>query len=131
MNKILAAALFTIVFAVISVSAQKDYCFQNDGLKIRQIVSFTITGNKVEGTLESGGYDADTSMETFDFTGTKSGNILTIKFQGKTPYEIAPGTKKIVWTLSTTALKVPTYGKDHKTNKYSAYTATYTKCKED
>jgi len=131
MNRILTATLFTIVFAVISVSAQKDYCFQNDGLKIRQIVSFTITGNKVEGTLESGGYDADTSMETFDFTGTKSGNILTIKFQGKTPYEIAPGTKKIVWTLSTTALKVPTYGKDHKTNKYSAYTATYTKCKED
>ncbi len=131
MKSTLAAVLFTIVFAVVSVSAQKEYCFHNDGLKIRQIVSFTITGNKVEGTLESGGYDTDTSMETFDFTGTKSRNILIIKFQGKPPYEVAPGTKKIVWTLSTTALKVPTYGKNHKTNKDSAYTATYTKCKED
>ena len=80
--------------------------------------------------MESGGYNPDTSFETFDFTGTKTGNILTVKFQRKPPYELPPGTKKIVWRLGVNSLKVPMYGKNYNTHKYAAYTATFGKCKD-
>ena len=122
--------LIGLSISVGTAMAQKEYCFENDGLKLKQIITMTITGAKVEGTMESGGYDADTSMETFDFTGTKRGTLLSIKFGNKPPYELAPGTKRIVWTLGTRSLKVPTYGKNYDTRKYSAYTAVFDKCKE-
>lgn len=131
MKKIFATLLFCLVFGVVSASAQKDYCFENDGLKLKQIVSFMLTGNKIEGTFESGGYDADSSMETFDFTGTKTGNLLTIKFAGKPPYELPPRTKKIVWTLGAKALTIQTYGKNYDTRKYSTYAASFEKCKNN
>ena len=89
----------------------------------------TITGNKIEGTMESGSYEETTSAETFEFTGTKTGNLITIKFAGNPPYERAPGTKKIVWTFSPRLLKVPMYGKNYNTMKYSSYTADFEKCK--
>ena len=130
MQKTIGVILFCLCFAVVSASAQKDHCFQNDGLKVRETVSLTITGNKIEGTFESGGYDDNTSAETFDFTGTKTGNLLTIKFEGKPPYELPPGTKRIVWTLGTKTLKIPTYGKNYNTRKYSTYVASYEKCKK-
>ena len=122
--------IFSFGIAVGSVAAQVDYCFKNDGLKLQQTVSFTLTGSKIEGTMESGGYDENTSAETFEFTGTKRGTVLTVKFQGKPPYELTPGTRRIIWTLGTKNLKVPMYGKNYTTGKYSAYTATFTKCKE-
>src|SRR5437660_8917217 len=101
--------IFCFAFAVISVAAQTDRCFKNDGLKVRQTVSFTNTKNKIEGTFESGGYDKNTSAETFNFTGTKSGNLLTVKFGGKAPYELPPHTRSIVWTLGTRTLKILMY----------------------
>jgi hypothetical protein len=119
-----------MILSVSYATAQTDRCFKNEGLKQVQTVSFTVTGNKVEGTFEVSGYETSTSAETFEFAGTKSGNFLTIKFQGTIPYELPPGTKKIIWTLSKTALKIPTYGKNNQTNKFSVYTATYGKCSE-
>lgn len=131
MRKVFAAFLFCLFCGVVNASAQTEQCFENDGLKLRQRATFTITGNKVEGTFESGGYDESTSAETFDFTGTRAGNLLTIKFVGgKPPYELPPGAKRIVWTLAARSLKIPTYGKNYNTGRYSAYTATYDKCKE-
>ncbi|HZT58905.1 MAG TPA: hypothetical protein VFA21_09795 [Pyrinomonadaceae bacterium] len=131
MRRVSAAFLFCLFCGVVTASAQTEQCFENDGLKLRQRATFTITGNKVEGTFESGGYDEGTSAETFDFTGTKAGNLLTIKFVGgKPPYELPPGTKRIVWTLAARSLKIPTYGKNYNTNRYTPYVATYEKCKE-
>ena len=130
MKKTLGILLFGLVLLVGLASAQKDYCFRNDGLKVRQTVSFTLTRNKVEGTFESGGYDQTTSAETFEFTGTKTGSLLTIKFSGKPPYELPPRTRKIVWTLGTKSLRIPTFGKNYNTGKYSTYVASYGKCKE-
>jgi len=130
MRKILFVIGFCLIAAVGQAAAQVDRCFKNEGLKLQQIISFTLTGNKLEGTMESGGYDPDTSMETFDFTGTKRGNTLTIKFAGKPPYERTPGTRTIIWTLGATSLRVPMYGKNHNTGKFAAYTATFGKCKE-
>lgn len=111
--------------------AGKEYCFQNDGLKLRQNVSFTINGSKIEGTFESGGYDKNTSSEMFDFTGTRAGQQLTIKFAGTVPYELPPGTKTIIWKLSKDALAIPMFGKNHQTNRPAAYTAKFERCKNN
>ncbi|MBS1792481.1 MAG: hypothetical protein JSS81_01435 [Acidobacteria bacterium] len=130
MVKLFISALFGVVLTAFSVSAQTDLCFKNEGLKFVRTVSFTLQGNKLEGTFESSGYEPTTSAETFEFTGRKTGSRLTIKFAGKPPYELPPGTKTIVWTLGPTTLKIPTYGKNYTTNRYSAYTAVYNKCGE-
>jgi hypothetical protein len=130
MNKICGILFICLGLAVLTVSAQTDLCFKNEGLKQLQTVSFTITGNKIKGTFEVSGYDGSTSAETFEFTGTRSGNLLTIKFLGTIPYERPPKTSKIVWTLGKTTLKIPVYGKNYQTNKYSVYSATYRKCRE-
>jgi nitrate reductase NapE component len=132
MKQLVGVLFLGLVFGVTSASAQKDYCFENKGLKNQDRVSLTITGSKVEGTFEVMGYEESTSAETFEFTGTKSGNIFTIKFAGTVPYERAPGTKRkpIVWTLYKTTLKIPIYGKNYNTGKYSVYSASYTKCKD-
>jgi hypothetical protein len=111
--------------------AGTDYCFENDGLKLQRRISFTIDGNKIEGTLESGGYEKTTSFETFDFTGTRSGQRLTIKFEGDPPYELPPGTKNIVWKLRKNVLEVPMFGKNYETNRNSAYTAKFERCKKN
>lgn len=128
MKKFIGVIVFCLTCAVVSASAQKEYCFENKGLKVQQNVTMSVTGNKIEGTMESGGYETG-NMETFDFTGTKAGSVLTVKFVGTVPYERAPGTKKIVWTFSPTSLKIPMYGKNYNTNKYSVYTASFGKCK--
>ena len=131
MRKIFAVLLFCLTVGVVTTAAQTDHCFQNDGLKLRQTVRFTVTGNKIEGTFESGSYDENTSAETFDFTGTKQGNLLTIKFaDAKPPYELPPGVRRIVWTLNAKRLSIPTYGKNYNTGRYSTYTAVYEQCKE-
>lgn len=130
MYRIIGIVFVCLGIAVISVPAQRDHCFKNDGLKVSQTVSFTLTKTKLEGTFETGGYDRETSAETFEFTGTKAGNLLTIKFARKPPYEIPRGTKKIVWTLGSKTLRVPMYGKNYTTMKYSNYTAIFDRCKE-
>ncbi len=131
MKATVSIALLFLFLGASSGYAQGDFCFKNDGLKVTQTVSYTLTKNKVEGTLESGGYDPDTSAETFEFKGTKSGNSLTVKFYNKPPFELPPGTKHIVWTLAATGLKVPMYGKNYRSGLYGTYIATFTKCKGD
>ena len=131
MKQFIGLLLLGLVFGVSSAAAQKDYCFENKGLKDQHRVSLTITGNKVEGTFESSGYDPGTSAETFDFTGRMTGTTLRIRFGDKPPYQVPTGTRQIVWILANSRLRIPTYGKNYQTRKYSAYTATYTKCKKD
>jgi hypothetical protein len=131
MKRLFAIFLFCLVGGVAAVSAQTDQCFKNEGLKQLQTVSFTIKENKVEGTFANSGYDDANPAETVKFTGTKAGNLLTIKFQGKIPYERPPKSKTIVWTLTKTSLKIPIYGKNYETNKYSVYAAVFDKCKEE
>lgn len=131
MKQLVGILLCNLVFVVVSASAQKDHCFENKGLKSEHRVSLTITGNKVEGTFEVSGYDTATSAEVFDFTGTRTGSRFTIKFADQPPYELPPHTRRIIWTLIGTTLKIPIYGKNYETNKYAVYTASYTKCKAE
>lgn len=132
MKKNILLGAFCILAAAISTSAQKDFCFENQGLKVKQTVRMIlINDKKIEGVFESGGGDETSPMETFKFDGTKTGNLLTISFDGgRPPYEVARGTKRIVWTLGARTLKIPIYGKNYDTNKYSTYAASFGKCQE-
>jgi hypothetical protein len=109
----------------------KEYCFENHGLKLQRRVSLTMDGNKIEGIFESGGYEKTTSFETFDFTGTRAGQRLTIKFDGNPPYELPPGTKTIVWKLRKGVLEIPMFGQNHETERSAAYTAKFERCKDN
>jgi hypothetical protein len=113
--------------------AGTDYCFEYDGPKLQQRASFTIDGDKIEGTFESGGNNKNTSSETFDFAGTRAGQRLTIKFKFRDnpPYELPPGTKTIIWKLRNDALEIPMFGKTHRTKRASAYTAKFERCKDN
>lgn len=130
MKKIIATLLFTLFIGVLTASAQTEYCFENKGLKNQVIISFAVSGNKVtDGELQTSGYDESTSGELYHFKGTKTGNVLTIKFTGSIPAGFEK-IKKYVWTLGSKTLKVQMYGKNYNTNKWSIYSATYEKCSE-
>jgi hypothetical protein len=128
--KLILGLFFLMIPAVSICRAQVDQCFENKGLKELHTVSYTLTGNRLEGTFEVSNGDGTTSAETFEFTGTKSGNLLTIKFRGTIPYELPPRARKIVWTLGKTVLKIPRYGKNYETNRFAVYTADYERCGE-
>lgn len=129
MQKLSLAIVLCLGSATAAV-AQRDYCFKNDGLKVKQTASFTLTGSTLEGTFVTGGYDDGTADQTSEFAGTKRGNILTIRFHGKVPYNVSPGTRSISWTLKSRSLIIPMYGKNYNTGKYSGYSATFERCKE-
>jgi len=133
MQRILGILLFCLVLVDVSAFGRAKYCFKNDGLKDSHKVSFTIDNNKVEGTFEVSAYlEEDKSSDaTRHFSGSRSGNLLTIKFEGKPPYPLPPNSKRIVWTLRNRTLKIPLYGKNYDTGKYSTYIASYEKCKND
>lgn len=131
MKNFIGIILFGLIFA--TASSAQSFCFENDGLKSTHRISFTLKGNKiVEGYFQALDYDDTTNTEIFDFSGTKVGKTLKVKFDdGSIPYEPPPKTKMIVWTLSGNVLKVPSYGKNYETNKFSAYVSEYEKCAKD
>ncbi len=132
MKRLIFIIVFGLSLAAHSVTAQQDYCFQNDGLKVHQMASFTVTNNRIEGIFNVGDYSGETSGTNFDFTGTKTGNLLTITFKGgKRPYEVAPQSHQIVWTMrSPRRMTIPMYGKNYNTGKYSTYTAVFGPCRD-
>ena len=131
MQRLLITIIFSLGLAVGSVAAQTDHCFKNGGLKVLQVISYTLKGNKLEGTFDMTSYDGDGSAEESVFTGTKQGQVLTIRFKGKVPYDVAPGTRTIRWTLGKKTLTVPMYGKDYNKHRgWISYTATFQRCKE-
>jgi len=130
--KIFAGIFCAGLFFTTVVSAQ-SFCFENDGLKSTHRISFKLKGSKiVEGYFHTLDYEDTTAAQIFDFSGTKVGKTLKIKFDDDSiPYERPPKTKMIVWTLSGNVLKIPSYGKNYDTNKFSAYISKYEKCAED
>lgn len=127
-QRFIGTLLFACVLGVVSASAQTEYCFKNEGLKSAITISFALSGNKItDGEFETANYESDTSAEIYHFTGTKKGNLLTIKFARTVPEGLTK-IKSIVWTLGKKSLAVPTYGKNYETKKYGVYIATYDKC---
>jgi hypothetical protein len=130
MKKIIATLVFTLLIAVVSATAQTDYCFQNKGLKGESTISFSMKGNKItEGEFQFVEYNATSEGEINHFRGTKTGSILTIKFDKMIPEPFKKVTK-LAWTLGKNSLKIQMYGKNYQTNKWGVYAAIYEKCKE-
>lgn len=122
--------MFMVLVGAVSVSAQKQYCFQNDGLKAVTEIKFSVSGNTVsDGEYTKTDYDDDSNPVKAAFTGTKAGNVLTIKFTDSTPDDFM-NIKVLKWTLGET-LKVQMYGKDYQTNKWTVYTATFEACESN
>jgi hypothetical protein len=132
MLKILIGAIFSLSLAASSAMGQQDYCFQNDSLKPGYMASFTAAGSELKGFFNVGDRSGQTSGTNFDITGTKKGNTLTIEFKdGKAPYELLPGSSKIVWTiLSSRRMTIPMYRKNSRTGKFAPYTAVFGPCRD-
>jgi hypothetical protein len=127
MKKSIITLFFVLFIGTISASAQTKYCFENEGLKAKTSLSFTISGSKItDGHYEYVTYEDTGSPPIASFKGTKSGKILTIKFDGTAPDEFTK-IKIIKWTLGK-SLKVQMYGKNYQTNKWGVYSATFTGC---
>lgn len=129
MRNRLLTILFILLAGVVSAAAQRDYCFKTDGLKAKQTISFTVTKNKINGTFVTEGIEDGSASETLEFTGTKKGNVLTIKFPGKVPYDPPPGVRAIIWTLGRSTMKVPMHEKTARSTR-SIYMAVFNQCKE-
>lgn len=124
--------LFMGIYLFIGIGqafAATEYCFENEGLKGTTLITFAISGNKVtDGEFSFSEYDSQTSSDTYHFKGTKTGNTLIIKFNQTVPQTFSH-INKLIWTLGTKTLKVQLYGKNYETNKWSVYSATFSKCK--
>jgi hypothetical protein len=108
-------------------------CFSNDGLKYRTVVKFSIAkDNKIRGTVVSDEYE-DTPIEQASFTGTKIGNTLKVKFNGKPPIVGAASewTNK-AWTIKKVngaeKLIIVFYAKNYETNKWSNTDCEFDPC---
>jgi hypothetical protein len=127
MKKTIITLFFVLFIGTISASAQKQYCFENEGLKATTGILFTVSGNKIiDGEYTKTEYDENSTPVKAAFTGTKVGNVLTIKFVDAAPDEFMK-IKIIKWTLGK-SLKVQMYGKNYQTNKSGVYSATFTGC---
>lgn len=132
MMKILLPIL--ILICTVEVFAQpQTKCFRNDGLRDNHIIRFEADGGDVAGSyfVESDGNAEQT--QTFDFSGTRSGNALTVRFAADAPPGVAPSkTKRLIWTLAQSAdgeiLRIKFYGKNYETNKNADYLADFVPC---
>lgn len=125
--------LFSVLIVASGVPALggiEELCFKNAGLKDEQTVSLNINESRVTGTYKiMRDYSSD-SVETFDFTGTRSGTTLKVKFKGsKLP---SPGMKSPTWKLvddgEKQILRIKFNGKNYETNKFEDTEVEFESC---
>ena len=86
MKKIIATLLFTVFIRVVTTSAQTEYYFENKCLKSQVILTFAVSGNKVnDGDLQTSSNEENTSGAIYHFECTKKGNTLMKKFTSSHP----------------------------------------------
>lgn len=101
----------------------------NDGVRYKDTVRFRVSANRVSKGHYTRVFYKGAAEKNMDFTGTKTGTVLTIEAKGKIIYEKAKGEDTIMWSLKKQVLSIPMYGKNHTTGKYSNYDAQFVKCK--
>jgi len=108
----------------------EELCFKNEGLKDEETVTLNIDETRVTGTYKiMRDYSSDT-VETFDFTGTRTGKTLKIKFKGnKLPL---PSMKSLNWTLdddgTKQTLRIKFNAKNYDTNKFEDSLVDFEAC---
>jgi hypothetical protein len=126
----------TLTFLILTLASfafaqGESKCFQNQSLQGANSVTFEANGNKIAGTFavenDSG------SSKTYEFTGARAGDVLTVKFYKNQLPDVAPSVlKSLIWMLSTKEgeeiLRIKFYGKNYDTNKYADYIAEFEPC---
>lgn len=116
-----------LAFAI-GVNAQTTKCYENSGLKDSHMITFQITGTQVEGEFSiDRDFDA-AKRETHAFSGTLSGQTVSVVFPQIVPDSLPKLPKTKTWTMSASGLKVMLYGKNYNTNKWGNYSVSYTSC---
>ena len=121
---------FILASGVPAFGGIEELCFKNAGLKDEQTVSLNIDESRVTGTYKiMREYSAD-DVETFAFTGTRSGTTLKVKFKGnKLP---SPSMKSPNWTLvddgEKQILRIKFSGKNYDTNKFEDSVVEFESC---
>lgn len=112
------------------VSARADKCFQSGWLQQHHSITFSVKGTAVTGTFS---VTRDDEKTDYQFTGTKNGSTITVRFAGGKVPDVAPSEmRNFVWTLAAKpdreVLRIKVYGKNYDTNKYATNTAEYDPC---
>lgn len=136
-------ALFVIILvctlpgAGSSASAQGvSKCFRADWLQGERVVNFRVDGSKVAGTFVVGSGGGDTPSDaTYEFSGTLTGDTLTVTFAGDKLPDVSPSEmKSLVWSLvksgGTESLRIKFRGRNYETNKYEDSFADFEACNE-
>lgn len=113
--------LSLVICPAICAAQTETKCFGSEWLQGERSVNLAIVGSKVTGAfvVSSG----DDTPQSYRFSGTRRGNVLTVAFaDGKLP-DITPSEiKSLVWTLLKTGnrqlLRIKVFGKNYQTNKY-------------
>lgn len=131
--KILLAIFTSLLLAASAFGQGWEKCFENAGLKDKHQIQMMAEGGKlIDGEFRViKDYDED-NVGRYPFTGTASGNSLSIKFTSSTPegFASSPTTKKwmIVKVGGKDVLRVTLYGKNNTTGKVGSYTVDYKAC---
>ncbi len=116
----------------LSADAVAEKCFENIGLKYNVRISiFFNSATTVSGSVTST-ESAGNSEEKSEFTGTRNGDELTIKFTGKPPVvgDASEWTDK-PWHLKTgnSSLSIIFSAKNYETNKWAETEYTFELCR--
>lgn len=121
--------LFIALFAsALWAKAKATRTFENAGLKNKHVVTLSQSDDTISGVYVVKPYEDSEKESKRSFTGVKVAKKpgqWKISFKGGAPYEVAPGTKNVIWRLGVRDKKdvliVLTYGKNYETGKYAAY----------
>lgn len=120
----------SLSLAALVLSESESKCFQSDALQGKRSVVFKIEGDQVNGTFS---VEMEGEEASYDFTGTRSGNTLQVKFVRDKRPNLAPSEMKdLDWKLMTIddseVLRIKLYGKNYETNKYADFFADFESC---
>lgn len=123
MKELILIGLLILLCGTIASAQPQSRCFEFGALKDRHLFQFQTDGSDVSGSyFVEREYDVE-NTETYDFSGTRTGNVLKINFskyaamQGH-PFEIKNAVLTLVKSGDAEVLKVKFYGKA-KTAVYS------------
>lgn len=108
-------------------------CFRADWLQGERVVKLAIEGNSVTGTFSVGDGGGAAPSKTYNFSGTRRGNLLSVVFEDNKLPEVAPSEmKSLVWTLvqarGKESLRIKFSGKNYETNKHQENFADFESC---
>jgi len=130
--KTLALCFLILAYAVGCTAQSNSKCFRAEWLQGERSVNLAINGNKVSGTFMVGSSD-DPDRKTYSFSGTRRGNVLTVRFAENKRPDVSPSElKNLVWTLvrkgNRELLRIKVFGKNYTTNKYGDSFAYFEPC---